>query len=67
MKHFLTLDEVSQGYINQVEGSEKKVGNNKSVAAFSYDANVGQASGVRPVVILYDGMRADFAIVNICY
>ena len=32
----------SQGYINQVERSGKKVGNNKLVAAFPDDANVGQ-------------------------
>ena len=67
MKHFLTLDEVSQGCINQVERSEKTVGNNKFVAAFPDDANVGQASGGRPMVILLDGMRADFSIVKICY
>ena len=32
----------AQGYINQVERSGKKVGNNKLVAAFPDDANVGQ-------------------------
>ena len=54
-------------YINQVERSEKKVGNNKLVAAFPDDAKVGKVSGGRPVVILFDGMRADFSIVAICY
>ena len=57
----------AQGYINQVERSEKKVGNNKLVAAFPDDAKVGHVSGGRPVVILFDGMRADFSIVEICY
>ena len=52
--------------INQVERSEKKVGNNKLVA-FPDHANVGHASGGRPVVILFDGMQADFSIVKICY
>ena len=41
-----------QGFISQVERSEKKVGNNKLVAAFPDDANVGQESGGRPVVII---------------
>ena len=57
----------AQGYINQVERSEKKVGNNKLVAAFPDDAKVGQVPGGRTVVILFDGMRADFSIVEICY
>ena len=34
--------QLKQGYINQVERSGKKVGNNKLVAAFPDDANVGQ-------------------------
>ena len=41
----------NQGYINQVQRSEKKVGNNKLVAVFPDDTNLCQASGGRPVGI----------------
>ena len=44
----------------------EKVGNNKLVAVFPDDANVGQAPGGRPAIILFDGMREDFLIVELC-